>query len=236
MRSLQKLSRYSLNEKVVFQPIFYSSIRCHIPIDWPVPSVKPGTRPGFKEEDKEFNEQRMAPRNLRREQTLYLPGGPFQFSVRSDESIRRQDQSKLFPHYECMKDRITMVPSFITKDMDQSRHEVIKFYRKVMRLLPGILMDYSAWHVSCKQARVRVALEFRKNSHIRDSRVVDKLRIKGEQEIQSYKLLRYHLSTVYKFLTPEEQINPVPNIVRSRQKFADSDFLAAFYSGNDGIA
>ena len=61
------------------------------------------------------------------------------------------------------------------------------------------------------------------------------MRIKGEQELQNYHWGRYHLNTIYKFLVPEEQHNPVPDIVRRKQKFASSKFLSDFYTSSDNI-
>ena len=86
-----------------------------------------------------------------------------------------------------------------------------------------------------KNARNKVRNEFIKNAHVRDTRVIDKLRIKGEQELQNYHWGRYHLNTVYRFLAPEEQHNPVPDIVRKKQNFADSKFLTDFFTTPDAI-
>lgn len=84
-----------------------------------------------------------------------------------------------------------------------------------------------------RKAQKRVAAEFRKNAHVRDTRVIDKLRIKAEQEYQSYLIGRYHENTFYRFFTPEENDNPVPDAVRKKQAHGKSSFLSNFYAGSD---
>lgn len=86
---------------------------------------------------------------IREGRKLYLPGPPFQFAVRTDASIRKQDWTKMFPHYECMRDRVVLVPSYTTTSLNQSRIEVTRLYRKILRKLPVTLTDYEAWHISC---------------------------------------------------------------------------------------
>ena len=85
---------------------------------------------------------------MREGSKLYIPGPPFQFAVRTDKSIRKQDWSKMFPHFECIKDRVVLVPSYTTTSLSQSRQEVTRLYRKMLRGLPQTLTDYNAWHVS----------------------------------------------------------------------------------------
>merc|ERR1712087_599216 len=106
---------------------------------------------------------------------LYVPGPPFQFAVRTDKSIRSQDWTKMFPHYECVRDRVVLVPSYTTTSLAQSRIEVTRLYRKLLRNLPTTLTDYNAWHIPLEHAVNRIATEFRKNAHVRDTRVIDKL-------------------------------------------------------------
>merc|ERR1719410_1032508 len=171
--------------------------------------------------------------SIREGAKLYVPGPPFQFAVRTDRSIRKQDWTKMFPHYECIKDRIVLVPSFTTTSLSQSRTEVTRLYRKILRGLPQTLTDYNAWHIPVRKAEKRVAAEFRKNAHVRDTRVIDKLRIKAEQEYQSYLIGRYHENTFYRFFTPEENDNPVADAVRKKQSHGKSTFLSNFYAGSD---
>ena len=85
---------------------------------------------------------------IREGRKLYIPGPPFQFAVRTDASIRKQDWTKMFPHYEVVKDRVVLVPSYTTSSLSQSRIEVTRLYRKLLRQLPQTLSDYNAWHVS----------------------------------------------------------------------------------------
>eukprot|EP01083_Nonionella_stella_P241436 843143_1 len=164
---------------------------------------------------------------------LYIPGPPFQFAVRTDQSKRKQDWTKMFPHYEDVRDRIVFVPSYTTSSLAQSRIEVMRLYRKIVRGLPQTLTDYGAWHISVKKATGRVATEFRKNAHVRDTRVIDKLRIKAEQEYQGYLLGRHHENNFYRLFSPEENDNPVPAAVQKRQSHARSSFLSNFYAGSD---
>ena len=86
---------------------------------------------------------------------------------------------------------------------------------------------------SVASATKRVAAEFRKNAHVRDTRVIDKLRIKAEMEYQNYLIARYHTNTFYRFFAPEENHNPVPEAVRKRQPHGKSSFLSNFYAGSD---
>jgi len=171
--------------------------------------------------------------SIREGRKLFIPGPPFQFAVRTDASIRKQDWTKMFPHYECMKDRVVLVPSYTTNSLSQSRIEVTRLYRKILRTLPTTLTDYEAWHITLDAATKRVAQEFRKNAHVRDTRVIDKLRIKAEQEYQSYGIGRHHTNTFYRFFAPEENHNPVPEAVRKRQPHGKSSFLSNFYAGSD---
>ena len=85
--------------------------------------------------------------SIREGAKLYVPGPPFQFAVRTDKSMRKQDWTKMFPHFECVKDRIVLVPSFTTTSLAQSRTEVTRLYRKILRMLPTTLTDYNAWHI-----------------------------------------------------------------------------------------
>lgn len=171
--------------------------------------------------------------SLRQGHRLYIPGPPFQFAVRTDKTIKRQDYTKMFPHAEAIKERVVFVPSFTTSSMAQSRIEVTRLYRKILRRLPDTLTDYNMWHISMTNATKKVAAEFRKNAHVRDTRVIDKLRIKAEQQYQDYLIGRYHENTVYRFFAPEENVNPVPEAVRKKQPHGRSTFLSHFYAGSD---
>lgn len=82
---------------------------------------------------------------------MHLPGPPFQFKVRTDKSIRFEESSPMFPYKANLRELITFVPSFTTKNLEQSRKEVIRLYRKISRNTPFLLMQYDAWHVSSKQ-------------------------------------------------------------------------------------
>eukprot|EP01083_Nonionella_stella_P204936 746743_1 len=146
--------------------------------------------------------------SIREGRKLYIPGPPFQFAIRTDKSVRKQDWSKMFPFFEEVMNRIVLVPSYTTTSLAQSRIEVTRLYRKCLRQVPGTLTDYNAWHISVERAVKRVGEEFRKNAHVRDTRVIDKLRIKAEQEYQNYVIGRYHENVLYRFLTPEENYNP----------------------------
>mmetsp|Transcript_51551 Transcript_51551/g.85412 ORF Transcript_51551/g.85412 Transcript_51551/m.85412 type:complete len:241 (+) Transcript_51551:34-756(+) len=174
--------------------------------------------------------------SLREGHKMYMPGPPFQFAVRTDRSVRFMDWSKMFPHYELVKDRVTLVPSFTTSSLAQSRMEVTRLYRKILRRIPHMLQDYNAWHVSVKHANKRISEEFRKNAHVRDIRVIDKLRTKAEQEYQGYLIARPHENIVYRLFTPQEQENPVPGAVRKKQPHGKSEFLSNFYAGTDNTA
>eukprot|EP00486_Rosalina_sp_Unknown_P015400 CAMPEP_0201593988 /NCGR_PEP_ID=MMETSP0190_2-20130828/191443_1 /ASSEMBLY_ACC=CAM_ASM_000263 /TAXON_ID=37353 /ORGANISM="Rosalina sp." /LENGTH=225 /DNA_ID=CAMNT_0048053427 /DNA_START=33 /DNA_END=710 /DNA_ORIENTATION=+ len=169
---------------------------------------------------------------MREGSKLYVPGPPFQFAVRTDKSIRKQDWAKMFPHYECVKDRVVLVPSYTTTSLSQSRIEVTRLYRKMLRMLPQTLTDYNAWHVSVPAGRKRIKEEFMKNAHVRDTRVIDKLRIKAEMDYQSYLIGRYHENIFYRFFTPDENRNPVPDVVRKKQPHGKSPFLSNFYAGD----
>mmetsp|Transcript_62286 Transcript_62286/g.76296 ORF Transcript_62286/g.76296 Transcript_62286/m.76296 type:complete len:188 (-) Transcript_62286:1175-1738(-) len=166
---------------------------------------------------------------------MHLPGPPFQFKVRTDKSIRFEEETLMVPFHGQLRDIVTLVPSFTTKNLDQSRREVLRLYRKICNKIPELLTVYDAWHVSTQNARDKVKAEFRKNAHIRDVRVIDKLRIKGEMELQNWGLTRYHLNTVYRFLTPEEQRNPIPDLVKQKQDYGNSKFLTDFFAGSDYI-
>ena len=78
----------------------------------------------------------------------------------------------------------------------------------------------------------KIASDFRKNAHVRDTRVIDKLRIKAEQMYQDFLIGRYHENVFYRYFTPGEQENPVPDAVKRRQSHGSSDFLSNFYAGD----
>ena len=108
----------------------------------PTPALPPSMAEG--REIPNFNREQ----SLREGAKLYIPGPPFQFAVRTDRSIRKQDQTKMFPHFEEVKNRVVLNPSFTTTNLAQSRIEVLRLYRKLLRGVPLTLNDYHAWHIS----------------------------------------------------------------------------------------
>ena len=65
--------------------------------------------------------------------------------------------------------------------MEESRKEVLKLYRQIMLWIPNQQVDWEIFDVPIDQMKENVAAEFRKNAHITNHRVVDKLRIKAGQ-------------------------------------------------------
>ena len=86
---------------------------------------------------------------LRKQSSIYAPGGqPFQFAVKTDKSTRFHDRTRMMPDYQDTTTRVTLVPSFTTSSLPESRREVIKLYRRICRRIPGIIQDYNLWQIT----------------------------------------------------------------------------------------
>ena len=70
----------------------------------------------------------------------------------------------------------------LSLDQCEARKRVFNLYKAWYRQIPYIVMDYDI-PKSVEQCRVKLREEFEKNRHVTDIRVIDRLVIKGQMEI-----------------------------------------------------
>merc|ERR1711862_688811 len=125
----------------------------------------------------------------------------------------------------------------VTRDLEESRKETIKLYRQIMLWIPNMQVDWEVFDVPIDRMKERVAEESRKNAHITNHRVADKLRIKAGQALTEYRNhSRYH-THLYALLKPEEQASKLPKIDPEMYGLPvqPSNFLESFISSPDSI-
>ncbi|XP_071965554.1 NADH dehydrogenase [ubiquinone] 1 alpha subcomplex subunit 6-like [Antedon mediterranea] len=110
------------------------------------------------------------------------------------------------------------VKLMMSKNPQESRRRVIQLYKAWWREVPHAIQQYYL-DITIKQGRDKVREMFMKNAHIRDTRTVDLLVIKGkidlDETIQVWKQ-RPHIMNYF---------DKDPN------NMMDSDFLTKFYEG-----
>jgi len=103
-------------------------------------------------------------------------------------------------------------PTFTTRNLEESREEVLKLYRTISMWIPNLHVNYETFDTPIERMKERVAEEFRKNKHINNHQIADKLRIKAGIAFAEYRVgARTHVQ-FYNFFRPEDQDNKLEKI------------------------
>lgn len=127
--------------------------------------------------------------------------------------------------------------TYTTRNLEESRKEILVLYKQIMRWIPNMQVDWEIFDVPIDRMKERVGEEFRKNKHVTNHQICDKLRIKAHQAFIEYRMhARYH-SHIYNLMRPEDTENKLPKIdpLLYGLPAEPTPFLEAFIGSPDAI-
>ncbi|XP_033117808.1 NADH dehydrogenase [ubiquinone] 1 alpha subcomplex subunit 6-like [Anneissia japonica] len=110
------------------------------------------------------------------------------------------------------------VKLMMSRNPEEARRRVFQLYKAWWREIPHAIQQYYL-DISVKQGRDKVRELFMKNAHIRDTRTIDLLVIKGKMELEETIQVWKQRSHIMDYF------NEDPN------NKMNSDFLTKFYDG-----
>lgn len=181
---------------------------------------------------------------------LAVASRAFAQSAETDFSFTKIGQDSLEVHYERpihslqVTEMMNAVHEFSTSveapselrlstSLDDAKFQNRRFYRKVIRLIPRLLLQYDMYEIPPSQAIRSLRSHFKKHHGIEDVAVLDKLRWHGEVVLADLVRLYFTHSHVQQLVNPN--VNTLPDLP-TKEKSSESPFLADFFANESAVA
>eukprot|EP00823_Brevimastigomonas_motovehiculus_P001325 TRINITY_DN11849_c0_g1_i1.p1 TRINITY_DN11849_c0_g1~~TRINITY_DN11849_c0_g1_i1.p1 ORF type:complete len:170 (+),score=29.96 TRINITY_DN11849_c0_g1_i1:46-555(+) len=114
--------------------------------------------------------------------------------------------------------------------LKQANTYVIRSYRNIYRFMPFLLSCYGLQNVTTRRAMKKVAEKFRANAHLRDPRLIDVARFRGEIMLEEYVKRLPHGEHLAELIYDDVRLTPEHLMPPSAP--GSSSFLNDFFRDN----